>query len=225
MKSRVLISPYAQSISIPKMEDIFEKAGASFETIFRRLEINEVIKYTKGVGIDVGCGLNKVHSSAIGIDFRLGKIDFGYSFGANIKCSQNKERLKLPWFSDESLDFVFSSHCLEHFTNLRKSLDEISRVLKVGGYLVLILPDMKYYPKKGDSHANPDHEWDCYPEVILKIIENRGDFEVIQIDTLHNKLKNIELTERDKRIADHYGHNCLNFSFEGVFQKKRGNRG
>lgn len=220
MDNRIIISPDGKSISTNEMEDIFEKANASCETIFRRWEFNEVIKYTKGVGIDIGCGLNKIHSCAIGIDFRLGDKDFGYPFGANIIYSKSKEYLLLPWFSGGSLDFVFSSHCLEHFSNPRETIREASRVLKSGGYLVIILPDMRYYPKKGEERANPEHEWDCYPETLIKIVKDVGSFELVQIDTLHDKLKDATLTNRDTRIAKHYGHNCLNFSFEGVFQRR-----
>ena len=216
---RIIVSPDGKSLSIGEVEDIFEKAGAVNETVFRRLEFNQVIEYTKGAGIDIGCGLNKVHSSAIGIDFQLGDKDFGYLFGANIKVPKNKECLSLPWFRDGSLDFVFSSHCLEHFSAPGKIVQEAARVLKPEGYLVIILPDMRYYPKRGEPGANPDHEWDCYPEALVDIVNSAGRFKVIQLDTLHDKLKDVELTPRDRKIAGAYGHNSLDFSFEGVFQK------
>jgi SAM-dependent methyltransferase len=216
---RVIISPEGKSLPIGEMEEIFESAGAVTETIFRRLEFNQVIQFTRGVGIDIGCGLNKIHSAAIGIDFRLGDKDFGYPFGANIKVTKNKDWLPLPWFRDESVDFVFSSHCLEHFSQPRKATREILRVLKPGGYLVLILPDMRHYPKKGEAGANPDHEWDCYPEVLVDIVKKAGRLKVILLDTLHDKLKDVALTPRDKKIAEAFGHNSLNFSFEAVFQK------
>ena len=216
---RVIISPAGKSLSIDEMESIFENAGAEYETIFRRLEFNQVIRYTKGVGIDIGCGLSKIHSSAIGIDFQLGDKDFGYPFGANIKVPKSKEYLNLNWFKNESLDFVFSSHCLEHFSQPGKIIEEALRVLKRGSYLVVILPDMKYYPKIGEKEANPDHEWEPYPETFLDIVKNVGEFRLIQLDTLHDILKDVVLTPRDKRIADHYGHKSLNFSFDGVFEK------
>jgi len=220
VEQKIIISPDGKSISTKEMEDIFERGGAYYETIFRRLEFNEVIKYIKAVGFDIGCGLNKIHSCAIGIDYRLGDMDFGYPFGANIKCSKNKEHLQLPFFSDESMDFAFSSHCLEHLSNPRKSIQEMLRVLKPGGYLALILPDMRYYPHKGEPGANPDHEWDCHPSTLIEMIKGIGECELVQIDTLHSKLEDVRLTERDRRIADYYGHSSLNFSFEGVFQKK-----
>jgi SAM-dependent methyltransferase len=219
MENGIFISPDGGSISIPRMEDIFEKAGTSFETIFRRLEFNEVIQYTRGTGVDIGCGLNKIHSAAVGIDMRLGNKDFGYAYGANIMYRSEKPYLELPWFADESLDFVFSSHCLEHIVDPVKSVNEMRRALKKGGYLIIILPDDRYYPHVGEKGANPDHKMDYSPERLVTIVQEAGKYEVIQLDTLHCKLDNVVLTARDRSIADHYGHKSFNFSFEGVFRK------
>ena len=216
---RIIISPEGKSLTIDEMEGIFDRAGAVNETIFRRLEFNQVIQFTKGVGIDIGCGLNKIHSAAIGIDFQLGDKDFGYPFGANIKVAKNKNWLPLPWFKDEALDFVFSSHCLEHFSQPGETIKEILRLLKPGGYLILILPDMRFYPKKGEPRSNPDHEWDCYPQVLVDLLTSVAPFKIIQLDTIHEKLNNLKLTPRDEQIAARYGHKSLNFSFEGIFQK------
>ena len=216
---RIIISPEGKSLTIDEMEGIFDGAGAVNETIFRRLEFNQVIQFTKGVGIDIGCGLNKIHSAAVGIDFQLGDKDYGYPFGANIKVPKNKDWLPLPWFKDKSLDFVFSSHCLEHFSMPGQTIKEILRLLKPGGYLVLILPDMRFYPKKGETRANPDHEWDCYPQVVVDLVNSVAPSKIIQLDTLHKKLKDLKLTQRDEQIAARYGHKSLNFSFEGIFQK------
>jgi SAM-dependent methyltransferase len=219
LEKRIIISPNGTSISIPEMEDNFEKVGASFETIFRRLEFNEVIKYTTGIGVDIGCGLNKIHSCAIGIDIRLGVKDFGYAYGANIGCPTNPNYIELPWFTDASIDFVFSSHCLEHFIDPVKSVNEMRRALKPEGYLIFLLPDERYYPRLGEKGSNPDHKLNYSPESLVNIIKQTGKWEVFQLDTLHKKLDGIVLTDRDRKIADHYGHKSFNFSFEGVFRK------
>jgi len=217
--NRIIITPNGKSISINEMENIFDNSGAINETIFRRFEFNQVIQYTKGVGIDIGCGLNKIHSVAIGIDSQLSDKDFGYPFGANIKLAKIDDRLSLPWFNDKSLDFVFSSHCLEHFSKPNVIIQEASRLLKAGGYLVLILPDMRFYPKKDKFGANPDHKWDCSPQILIDKINSIASFDTIQIDTLHEKLNSVILVPRDKQIAIKYGHESLNFSFEGIFRK------
>lgn len=43
-------------------------------------------------------------------------------------------------FKDNTLDFVFTSHVLEHFYNPIKALKEWYRVTKVGGYVFMIIP-------------------------------------------------------------------------------------
>lgn len=43
-------------------------------------------------------------------------------------------------FKDNTLDFVFTSHVLEHFYNPIKALKEWYRVIKVGGYIFMIIP-------------------------------------------------------------------------------------
>lgn len=47
-----------------------------------------------------------------------------------------------------SQDAVHSSHCLEHISDYRSALAECSRVLKVGGYLVLTVPHRWLYERK-----------------------------------------------------------------------------
>lgn len=208
----IKISPYGKEITDDEMQQIFTKYNATRESIFRRYEMNEVIEYTKGLGVEVGCGLNKIHTGAIGINLVLSDMDFGYPFGAQIKA----DGISLPWFTDNSLDYLFSSHCLEHFHEPEKALKEWTRVIREGGYLVLILPHKNYYPNIGHPQANKDHKHDFLPEDVKKIIDEIGKYEIIRIDTLHDKLKDnkIAITEASK-----YGHNTLNFSFEIVAKK------
>jgi len=208
----IKISPYGKEITDEKMQKIFDEYNAERESIFRRYEMNEVIEYTKGLGVEVGCGLNKIHTGAIGINLVLSDMDFGYPFGAQIKA----DGISLPWFTDNSLDYVFSSHCLEHFHEPEKALKEWTRVIREGGYLVLILPHKNYYPNIDHPQANKDHKHDFLPEDVKKIIDEIGKYEIIRIDTLHDKLKDnkIAITEASK-----YGHDTLNFSFEIVAKK------
>ena len=43
-------------------------------------------------------------------------------------------------FKDDTLDFVFTSHVLEHFYDPIKALQEWYRVIKGGGYIFMIIP-------------------------------------------------------------------------------------
>ena len=208
----IKISPNGKEISDEQMQEIFNKYDATRESIFRRHEMNQVIQFTKGVGIEVGCGLNKIHASAIGINKVLSDNDFDYPFGAQIQYEGDN----LPFFKDNSLDYVFSSHCLEHIVDTKKALLEWTRVLKNGGYLVLILPHKSYFPNIGQKNSNPDHEHDFLPEDVKKIIDGIGQYEIISIDTLHEKLKDDKIAVSE---APKYGHDSLNFSFEIIAKK------
>jgi SAM-dependent methyltransferase len=58
----------------------------------------------------------------------------------------------LSSISDESYDFVLSSHNLEHFANPIRALKEWGRVLKHGGLMVVVLP---HYAKCFDYRRKP----------------------------------------------------------------------
>nr|WP_242689179.1 class I SAM-dependent methyltransferase [Pedobacter sp. SYSU D00535] len=45
---------------------------------------------------------------------------------------------------DEKYDFVLSSHCIEHIANPLNALEEWKRILKPGGFVVLVFPDKNF---------------------------------------------------------------------------------
>lgn len=60
---------------------------------------------------------------------------------------------------DESYDFVFSSHCLEHLRDPREGLKNWFRILKPGGHLVITVPDEDLYEQGvWPSTHNRDHK-------------------------------------------------------------------
>jgi len=111
-------------------------------------------RYTRGRGLEIGCGQEKAYQHFIG-------VDNGHHFGkgaADIVAQADD----LSMFADESMDFVFSSHTLEHMEDMGKALAEWARVIKPGGHLVLYVPSANLYPKIGEPGANPDHKHDIY---------------------------------------------------------------
>lgn len=136
-------------------------AGAEVDKCRDRLA-----KYCIGNGLDIGCGgvntdnrfyqENKIVPTAIGVDLARTNLT-GYADN-------------LFWFVDGWLDYIFSSHLLEHFAKPEQALAEWLRVLKKGGYLVLYLPLKDCYPNVGESGANRDHKSNLDPKIILELL-------------------------------------------------------
>lgn len=54
--------------------------------------------------------------------------------------SENDDRIN---FKNESFDFVMSNFTLEHFKKPKQMLNEMARVLKRGGYLIIMAPNLE----------------------------------------------------------------------------------
>ena len=62
--------------------------------------------------------------------------------------------------ADSALDFVHSSHCLEHMRHPREALHHWLRVLKPAGHAVITVPDEDLYEQGAfPSTFNTDHKW------------------------------------------------------------------
>ncbi|MDR0781533.1 MAG: methyltransferase domain-containing protein [Pseudomonadales bacterium] len=66
----------------------------------------------------------------------------------------------LTTLNDNSLDFIHSSHCLEHLADPREGLKHWLRVVKPGGHLIITVPDEDMYEQgQFPSTFNRDHKW------------------------------------------------------------------
>lgn len=131
----------------------------------------EVAKWLRGRGLDIGAGDFKVLPHVISVD-NMHHQQYGFTIKPDILV-ETAEKLEI--FGSQSMDFVYSSHLLEHIDNYAAALKEWWRLVKVGGYLVLYLPDEDEYPKVGEDGANPDHKWNVnYGRVIAAMDDVRG---------------------------------------------------
>ena len=71
----------------------------------------EIVKWTRGRGLDLGCGMQKTFPHFIGVDSGKDRALFNHPVNADIWVESAAE---LPMFASGSMDFVFSSHLLEH---------------------------------------------------------------------------------------------------------------
>ena len=63
-------------------------------------------------------------------------------------------------FADASFDAIYSSHCFEHIGDWRGVLRDWYRLLKVGGFLIVVVPHQLLFERKRSlpSPINPDHK-------------------------------------------------------------------
>jgi SAM-dependent methyltransferase len=73
----------------------------------------------------------------IGYDIGYGKEDWMLPGSLGIDMKDGNDALDLP---EGEVDFIYSSHCLEHLPNWVDALDHWTSRLKVGGVLFLYLP-------------------------------------------------------------------------------------
>jgi SAM-dependent methyltransferase len=118
-------------------------------------------RYMSGQGLDIGYKGDvkdavPVLPNAIGVD-----TDYpGY------------DGIVLP-FKQESMDFVYSSHCLEHIPESIASIKDWFRVIKIGGYLIITVPHQYLYEKKIKlpSNWNFGHRRFYMPDTLLMEIK------------------------------------------------------
>ena len=124
----------------------------SSKALMRRLHDSRfATRYFVGVGIDIGAGPDPLGQYIE--QFPLMKACLAWDMPQG-------DAQFLKTVSDESMDFVHSSHCLEHLVDPREALKHWLRVLKPGGHLVVTIPDEDLY-EQGifPSTNNSDHKW------------------------------------------------------------------
>lgn len=125
----------------------------------------ELVPYMRGKVLDIGCGPYKAFPHFVG-------IDNGHHWGVQ-GADIEAEATNLEIIADSSCDAVFSSHLLEHipYADVPNTLNEWFRVTKVGGHVILYLPDSDEYPKVGTQYANADHKFDVTYDNIVEALE------------------------------------------------------
>jgi len=132
----------------------------------------DVPRWTRGPGLDIGCGPFKVWPHLLG-------VDNGHHWGTGGVDIAVPDASDLSMFNTDYMNCVFSSHLLEHMPDPLATLKEWWRVIKPGGYLVLYLPHKDLYPRCGTPGANPDHKNDFDNDDIIHLMEQVGDWQLL----------------------------------------------
>jgi O-antigen chain-terminating methyltransferase len=122
-------------------------------------------RYPKGIVVDIGCGrgefielMQEVQISAKGIDLDEGMLEAGLSLGLDMQKGDGLSFLRT--MEDESAIAVTAFHVVEHisFDELQDLINEVLRVLKPGGLIILETPNPENIRVSSETfYLDPTH--------------------------------------------------------------------
>ena len=104
-----------------------------------------------------------------------------------VQNEKHQNAYKLDNFPDSSLDYVFSSHCLEHLDRWQYALRLWIEKLRINGILFLYLPHESmplWHP--GGAWVNDAHKWIPTYEIVNNFLIDNG-VEVIEYNPQKDK--------------------------------------
>jgi len=122
----------------------------------RRFIADKAEQYCQGKGIDIGAG------------------NWPLSGVIPIQNEEHQNAYKLDNFADGSLDFVFSSHCLEHLNKWQNALKLWIRKLRINGILFLYLPHKSMRLWNPGSPWGNKHKWIPSYEIVNQFLIGHG---------------------------------------------------
>lgn len=124
-----------------------------------------IVKRARHRALQIGCGMKPI-LGVINSDPNPERWEW-----ANVACDAHA----LP-FPDDSLDSVVSSHVIPHLHDPIVALREMARVLRTGGTIAHVIPDLRYAPRRHSikyPFANQPHGWhgplDFWEDVMSKL--------------------------------------------------------
>lgn len=154
-----------------KREEFWNNAGVELEIKEDTSQRSILGQYCKeGKVLDIGCGSGKCHPNCVGIDiYPHPCVDIVHD-GSDL------------WmFKDGEIDTIVACHSLEHMNNLKETLREWTRVLRIGGILAFIVPDGELRP---EVIRVPSHKVAFTKPILKQLIAGVFRYKIIELRTL-----------------------------------------
>lgn len=157
-------------------------------------EIGSIMPWLWGSGVDVGCSNRSPFKEQV-------RVDADPWAQADVVAEVNQ----LP-FEDGKFDYLTAIHVLEHIEDQKQCLSEWCRVVKVGGIVAVVYPDVQFTGvQKPILPGDPNYPW-----AIHQHERTHADFMQCFADS--------GITELEV-VSD--GEACPNWSFHVVFKRVR----
>lgn len=143
-----------------------------------RLEFVDINKTSRILDISCGDGVGLKYfkelgyTNLVGVEYSAEKAVLAQNYGFPVHTGDFHN---ISFLQSGSFDVVYSSHSLEHALFPVQVMAEFYRVLKVGGFLKLVLP----YPDKGplDAHVAKEElgtDQEDKGDKVLKFVQKQG---------------------------------------------------
>lgn len=107
-------------------------------------EVSTLLPWLAGKGIDIGCSNRSISKD----DYR---VDIDYRMYPDlISKADNLEIM------DGTYDYAYAIHVLEHLDDTKKALLEWARIVKQGGVVAIVHPDVEFTGVQLPQGENPD---------------------------------------------------------------------
>lgn len=156
-------------------------------TLLKKLQL--ISKYFKtGKILDIGCGTGEFLNicknakwNAIGIEPSLDARKMAIeNYGLDVR-----EEAEIKNLESESFDIITMWHVLEHVPNLNERIEDLKRLIKPNGIIIIAVPnceslDAKIYKEHWAAYDVPRHLYHFTPKDIESIFKNH-DMEMFKI--------------------------------------------
>lgn len=152
-------------------------------SLFLRIDTKDPPFSAPGALLDVGCGsgafMNKMRAAGWrvrGVEISPQAVEIGRRQGGlDIFCGTVREAA----YPDESFDYIRLNHCLEHILDPNESLQEIRRILKPSGKLLIGVPNIdgmtfRVFGPWWYYLCPPIHIFHYTPKTLSSLLEKNG---------------------------------------------------
>jgi len=164
----------------PKIRNIIKKYFTKKQKSETSKCRERLSKYCQGDGMDIGYGGDPILPNSICMD-----LPDPYAKYESHPQHLHGDAQSLYWFSDNCLDYVYSSHVLEDFVDTGKVLREWVRILKPGGHLVLFLPDEQTYRKFCYSRGKKPNSHHIHDNFSIEYLKNSISEHSLPLRVIH----------------------------------------
>lgn len=162
---------------------VFRFLFLPFSSYFRTVKLIENGKY-----LDIGCGIGyfPLVMKYLGMTpYGVEPADFNQELSQNYSLNILNCTLEEAEYKDEYFDFITLNHVFEHLPNPSKTMEEVYRILKPGGYLIIAVPvsdslASKVFGKYWAQLDTPRHLY-LFSTKILKKYAKKYNFDILKI--------------------------------------------